>query len=128
MNEELIKSVKNDRFAQYIGCRIMKVAPGYAMVRMDLTDNHLNGVGLVQGGATFSLADFTFAAACNAKGVTTLGLGANISYFKPPKGKFLMAEATEVSSSKRICQYNIDVFDENNELIARMSATGYMKG
>ncbi len=128
MDNEMIKLVKNDRFAAYVGIKLVEVEPGRAVTQMEITDDHLNGVGIVQGGAIFTLADYAFAAASNSKGITTLGINANISYFKSPRGKIITAEATEVSAGKKLCGYNVDVFDENKELIARFSATGYAKG
>lgn len=128
MDKDMIRFVENDRFAAYVGIKLIKVEHGYAMAKMEITDNHLNGVNIVQGGAIFTLADYAFAAACNSKGVATLGINANISYFKSPEGKVLTAEAKEVSSTKKLCVYNVDVFDENKELVASFSGTGYIKG
>ncbi|HEX9062211.1 MAG TPA: PaaI family thioesterase [Clostridia bacterium] len=128
MNNDLIKLVENDRFATYVGIKLVKVEIGYAVTQMEISDNHLNGANIVQGGAIFTLADYAFAAASNSKGSLTLGVNANISYFKSPKGKLLTAEAREVSSGNKLCSYNVDVFDDNNDLIARFNATGYIKG
>jgi len=128
MDTDLIKFVEKDRFAAYVGVKLVKVDPGHAVAKMEITDNHLNGVNLVQGGAIFTLADYAFAAASNSRGLVTLGINASISYFKSPKGRFLTAEATEVSSQKKLCGYNVDVFDENSDLIARFYGTGYIKG
>lgn len=128
MENETVWYIKNDRFAEHAGIELIKAEPGYAVTQMRITDKHLNGVNIVQGGAIFTLADYAFAAASNSKGVVVLGINANISYFKPPKGKVLTAEATEISSSKKICNYNVDIYDENRELIARFTGTGYIKG
>lgn len=127
MDTDMLKYIKNDRFAAYAGIKLIKAEPGYAVSEMEITDNHLNGVNIVQGGAIFTLADYAFAAASNAKGVVTVGVNANISYFASPKGKVLTAEATEVSAGRKLCVYNVDIFDENKDLIARFSATGYVK-
>ncbi|WHH58801.1 PaaI family thioesterase [Petroclostridium sp. X23] len=127
MNTDIIKIFEKDKFAAYIGAKLIEVEPGYAVVQMEINDCHLNGVNLVQGGAIFTLADFAFAAASNSKGCVTLGVNANISYFKSPQGKVLTAKATEISSHKKLCGYNVDVFDENEDLVARFFATGYIK-
>lgn len=124
---EAINYINNDRFADYIGIKLIKAEPGYAVTQMEIMDKHMNGVDMVQGGAIFTLADYAFAAASNSKGLITVGINANISFFKSPRGKILTAEATEVSSGKKLCGYNVDVFDENRVLIARVSATGYIK-
>lgn len=128
MENEMMKFIRNDQFAEYVGIDLIKVEPGYALTKMKIKGRHLNGVNIVQGGAIFTLADYAFAAASNSKGAITLGTNASISYFKPPKGKVLTAEATEISSSRKICNYNVDIFDENKDLIARFIGTGYIKG
>jgi len=127
MDKDMIRFVRNDEFARFIGLQLVTVEPGYAVVRMEVKPHHLNGVGSVQGGAIFTLADYAFAAACNSGGNATLGINANISYFRIQKGRVLTAEAREVSTTNRLCTYSVDVFDEDNVLIARLTATGYIK-
>ncbi|PKM61326.1 MAG: thioesterase [Firmicutes bacterium HGW-Firmicutes-4] len=128
MNTEMIKTVKNDQFAKLLGLELITVDIGYAEVRMAIKEEHLNGLGIVQGGAIFTLADFAFAAAANAGGKVSVGINANINYFKPAKGKTLLAKATEISSSRSLCNYNVDIFDEDNAvLVAKFNATGFIK-
>ncbi|NLO39409.1 MAG: PaaI family thioesterase [Ruminiclostridium sp.] len=127
MDSNLIQYIQNDRFAKLVGTKLVELKPGYARVQMEVTENHLNGVNMVQGGAIFSLADYAFAAACNSSGMLTVGINVNISYIKSPRGKVLTATANEVSSGKKICTVHIDVRDENNDLIAVVQATGYRK-
>lgn len=124
----MIKTVKNDQFAKLLGLELITVDIGYAEVRMAIKEEHLNGLGIVQGGAIFTLADFAFAAAANAGGKVSVGINANINYFKPAKGKTLLAKATEISSSRSLCNYNVDIFDEDNAvLVAKFNATGFIK-
>jgi acyl-CoA thioesterase len=127
MKKELLENVKNDRFAQYVGINLIKVEPDYAKAEMPVTENHLNGVNMVQGGAIFTLADYAFAAASNSSGFATVGIQANISYFKSPTGKTLVAEATKINGQNKLCSYNVDVFDQDKSLIARFTAMGYIK-
>jgi acyl-CoA thioesterase len=127
MDEEMTKLTENDRFAAFVGIKPVKVESGYALVEMEITNHHLNGVNLVQGGAIFTLADYAFAVASNSRGIVTLGINATISYFKSPRGKVLTAEAKEISTHKKLCGYSVDVFDENNELVAKFMGTGYSK-
>jgi len=127
MDKKMIKIIENDRFAALLGLQLIKIEFGYAEVKMEITDKLLNGVDIVQGGAIFTLADFAFAAASNSKGMITVGINANISYFKSPKGRYLIAKATEQSSGRKLCSYTVDIFDENEDLIARFNATGYIK-
>ena len=53
--------LSHDRFAAEAGVELLEVREGYAKARMLVTDKHLNGGGVCQGGALFTLADLAFA-------------------------------------------------------------------
>jgi acyl-CoA thioesterase len=127
MEDELISNVKNDRFAEYTGVKVIEVSEGYAVTEITINQNHLNGVGIIQGGVIFTLADFAFALASNSHGITTVGVNVNITYLKSPKGKAIRAVAQEVDSRKRISFYKVDVIDEDGSLIAFFTGLGYKK-
>ena len=127
MDKDILKNVKNDRFAQLLGIEIVDASPGYALVEMKIEDKHKNGINIVQGGAIFTLADYAFAIASNADGVTTVGINASISYFKAPVGTYLRAEAREESKNKKISGYKVEIKDEDGTLIASFSGLGYRK-
>jgi len=118
---------ERDRFAAHTGIKLEEVSPGYARVSMAVEDYHLNGMNMVHGGAIFTLADFAFAAAANAAGQATVSISASISFMKSSRGKILTAEAREVSASRRVVYYQMDVFDEEKVLLARMNGVGFRK-
>ena len=127
MESDLIKNVKNDRFAELVGIRLIKVTKGYALAELTLNKNHLNGIDKVQGGVIFTLADYAFGAASNSQGFMTVGINVNISYYKSPIGKVIRAEAREISTQNKICGYEINVLDEDGSLIAHVNGLGYRK-
>lgn len=127
MSNDIMSFFKNDRFAASVGIKLVEVKLGYAKANMEITDKHLNAVNIVQGGVIFTLADFAFAAASNTNGQVALGINANISYFQPPKGKILLAEAKEISANNKIANYNVDIFDEDKQIIARFTGMAYRK-
>lgn len=127
MLNKIKKFFEKDRFCAYNGIKIVEAKPGYAITKLEVTENHLNGVGVIQGGAIFTLADFAFAVASNTQGQVTLSINANINFFKSTNSKTVIAEAKEVSSNNKIVNYNVDVFDENKELLARVNVSGYRK-
>lgn len=127
MSNDIMSYFEKDRFAAFIGIKLVDVKPGYAKAKIEITERHLNAVNIVQGGVIFTLADFAFAAASNSYAQLALGINANISYFKPPKGKILTAEAKEISATKKIANYNVDILDETMEIIARFTGTAYRK-
>jgi acyl-CoA thioesterase len=127
MESELIKKVRDDRFAKYVGIRLVEVGEGFATTELTLNENHLNGVDRIQGGVIFTLADYAFGAASNSQGFTTVGINVNISYFKAPTGKIIRAEAKEISDQKKICGCQVNVLDEDGSLIANFNGLGYRK-
>lgn len=127
MFEKIREFFKRDKFADYIGAELVEAEEGYAVARIEIAGHHLNGLGMVQGGVIFTLADFAFAVATNSSGIATVGVNANISYFKTPKGRFITAKAKEISSGKKISGCDVEVFDEDGTLIAKYSGTGYRK-
>jgi len=125
--EITIENVKNDRFAKLLGIEILEVRIGYALLKLQVEEKHLNGIGMVQGGALFTLADYAFGVAANADGSTAVGINASISYFRAPKGKTIYAEAMEEHSNKKICGYKVLVKDEDGSLVASFAGLGYRK-
>jgi acyl-CoA thioesterase len=125
--EKVIASFKNDKFSKSAGIEIIEVRPGFAKCIMAITDNHLNGLGIVMGGAIFTLADFTFSLAATSHGIAAVTLNAFISYLKKCNHGVITAIASEVSRAKRTGVYHIDVFDENSQMIATVTGTCHFK-
>ena len=120
--------LNNDKFAQHAGIELLEVKSGTAKVRMEVKPFHINGVGLVHGGALFTLADFAFAAAANSHEEVAVAINASISYLKGIKTGTLYAEAEEISNSRKISVYSIKVTDEAGQLIAMFHGMAFKKG
>lgn len=125
--EQIRKFFKKDRFAESLGIKLLEVSEGGAKTKMEINDEHLNGIGTVHGGALFTLADFTFAVAANSHGRVTVAINANISYMKAVSQGTLTAEAREISLNPKLATYTIDITDENGELIAIFQGLAYRK-
>ncbi|KUG52027.1 phenylacetic acid degradation protein PaaI [Serinicoccus chungangensis] len=69
---------------------------GRARTRMTISDTMVNGHDIAHGGYVFTLADSTFALACNATGRTTVAASCDITYLLPSHlGDVLVATARE---------------------------------
>ncbi|HNW38056.1 MAG TPA: PaaI family thioesterase [Methanosarcina vacuolata] len=119
--------LKNDNFAAISGIEILEASPGYAKARMNIEEKHLNALKTVQGGAIFTLADLTFAAASNAYGNVAVAINANISFVKAATGKTLIAEAKETSINPKISTYTVNITDDKGDLVAIFHGMGYRK-
>jgi acyl-CoA thioesterase len=118
---------KNDKLADHLGLEIVEVTPGTSVIRMPVQTCHMNSLGIVHGGAIFSLADFAFAVASNSHGTVAVAINANISFLKAARGGVLTATAREASRNPKIATYNIEVTDGENQLIATFHGMVYRK-
>ncbi|HOY31253.1 MAG TPA: hotdog fold thioesterase [Bacteroidales bacterium] len=116
-----------DRFAKLLGIELLEVSNGCARSKMEIMDEHLNGVDIAQGGAIFTLADFTLAAAANSHGDIAIVINASISFIKAAQKGLLFAEATESSKNNKTATYNVNVTNSQGELIAEYHGIAYRK-
>jgi acyl-CoA thioesterase len=118
-----------DRYAtKATGCEIAAVAPGYARCRMTITPVHRNALGIVMGGAIFTLADFTFAVASNTGFPDTVSVDATIHYLAAARGDSLTAESVAEKNGRRSCVYRIVITDAAGTHVADVTITGMRVG
>ena len=69
---------------------------GHARTRMAVVETMVNGHDIMHGGYIFTLADSTFALACNATGRLTVAAGCEITFLTSCRlGDVLLAEGRE---------------------------------
>ena len=125
--EQVRKRFRNDQFAERCGIELLSVSPGRASARMVLHPHHLNGINTVQGGAIFTLADFTFAAASNSHGTIAVAVNASITFMKAGSTGTLWAEARELSKNFKIGTYSVEIKDDQGDLVAHFQGLAYRK-
>lgn len=119
---------KNDKLAAYLGIELVDVSEGFAVSKMEIKEEHLNGINTVHGGAIFTLADFTFAVAANSHENVTVAINGNISFMKAAfKGQTLTATANEVSINPKLGTYTVNVVDDSGNLISIFQGMAYIK-
>jgi acyl-CoA thioesterase len=119
---------ERDRFARENGMRVMEVRLGYARAEMMVEPRHMNSIGILQGGAVFTLADLAFAGASNSHGVVAVGSQADITYFKAVRAGKLTAVAEEICRTHKLSTCLIRVTDEENNLVALFKGLAFVKG
>ena len=116
-----------DRFAQAMGVRFVDGGPGCATVAMTVREQHLNFNGTCHGGAIFAFADAAFGLASNSHGAIAAGIDAHITYqLAAGLGDELTATAIEVSRSRRLAVYRIDVTRADGAMISSFTGTVYI--
>ena len=119
--------LQGDKFALLAGVELLEVGNGYAKARMEVKPEHLNGGGVCQGGALFTLADLAFAAATNSHARLTFSIDSSIHFFRSVSEGMLYAEAHDVFNHKRLANCEVRITTEAGELIATFNGTGYRK-
>ena len=74
------------------------------------------------GGATFTLADLCYGAACDFSAVS---MTSEISYLAPATGDVLYAEARVVKDGRTTVFYNVTVTDQTGRNVAFVTMTGF---
>lgn len=117
----------NDQFVNHCGIELVSYKTGYAMTRMEVHPRHLNALGIVQGGAIFTLADYAFGVASNSYGTAAVGINVSITYMKATTSGVLTAEAKEVSQNPKLSSYTVNVTDSSGHLVAVFQGLAYRK-
>jgi acyl-CoA thioesterase len=129
MEPELIAKVfERDQFARANGMRVVRVRPGFAQTEMTVEPRHLNSVGVLQGGALFTLADLAFAVASNSHGVVALACQADMTWFQAVTSGKLTATAEEIARTRKLSTCVVRIADESGELVAQFKGLAYIKG
>jgi len=102
-----------------MGMELLLCAPGHARMRMQVREFHLNGHGICHGGFIFTLADSTFAFACNSHNNNAVAAAASIEFLKPAQlGDVLTSTGVEQVLVGRHGVYDMTVRNQRDEVIA----------
>lgn len=102
-----------------MGMQLLACEPGRAVMRMAVQPLHLNGHQICHGGFIFTLADSTFAFACNSRNHNTVAAGCSIEFLKPAHaGDVLTCEGVEQAQSGRHGVYDMRVTNQHGHAIA----------
>ncbi|MBR7080958.1 MAG: PaaI family thioesterase [Treponema sp.] len=114
-----------DLFAtEATGIVIEEIGDHYARCSMEIRDIHKNAYGGVMGGATFTLADYTFAVASNFNQPQTVSVTSQINFIGMAKGKKLVAESHLIKDGRSTCLYGIDIRDDLDNKVAFVTISG----
>ncbi len=102
-----------------MGMELLYCLPGHASMRMTVEPKHLNGHHMCHGGFIFTLADSTFAFACNSHNNVTVAAAASIEFLKPAHlGDVLTCVGEEQVLNGRHGIYDMTVRNQHDQVIA----------
>ena len=121
----LAQRVGESMFAQdrasreFMQMQLLSCAPGRAVMRMTVRESMLNGHKICHGGLIFTLADSTFAFACNSYNLVAVAAGCSIEFLKPAYlDDVLTCEGVEQTLSGRHGIYDMRVSKQRGEVLA----------
>ncbi len=105
--------------ARDLGIEVVEGRPGFARLAFVVIDRMVGGHGICQGGFIFTLADMAGAYACLSRNTQCLTQTAHITYVSPAqRGERLVAEAVEMTRTRRSATYDVRVTAGDGRLVA----------
>ena len=118
-----------DPFVTSLGGEFAGARPGAAEVALAIRAQHLNFNGTCHGGVIFALADTAFGLASNSRGRLAAGIDAHVTYHSAVhEGERLLARAREISRSRKLAVYRVDVERADGTLVAAFTGTVFITG
>ena len=103
----------------FMQIELLACEPGRALMRMKVRAEMLNGHKICHGGLIFTLADSTFAYACNSHNKVTVAAGCSIEFLKPAHlDDVLTCEGVEQLLQGRHGIYDMKVSNQRGEVVA----------
>jgi acyl-CoA thioesterase len=103
----------------FMQIELLACEPGRAVMRMKVRAPMLNCHKICHGGLIFTLADSTFAYACNSRNKATVAAGCSIEFLKPGQlGDVLTCEGVEQVLQGRHGVYDMKVTNQRGEVVA----------
>lgn len=123
--KQLAQAVGESMFAadsasrDFMQMELLACEPGRARMRMTVREAMLNGHQICHGGLIFTLADSTFAFACNSHNKVAVAAGCSIEFLKPGQlGDVLTCEGVEQTLQGRYGIYDMKVSNQRGEVVA----------
>ena len=104
---------------EFMRMELVSCDPGRAVMRMKVREEMLNGHKICHGGFIFTLADSTFAFACNSRNKVSVAAGCSIEFLKAVQlGDMLTCEGVEQALQGRHGIYDMKVTNQQGETVA----------
>jgi acyl-CoA thioesterase len=125
LSKEVVEfMMTKDLFSQWLGIEVEEVSEGYTRIKMLIREEMINGLGIIHGGVTFSLADSAFAFACNNRNNLSVALDTSINFLKPVQvNDTLIAEAKEIHNGRSTGLYQVIITNQHEQQVALFKGT-----
>ncbi len=116
--------MEKDQFSNWLGLTVISVSEGCCELSCTTNKKMLNGFDILHGGISYSLSDSALAFASNSRGNKCVSVETSISHLKPVyDNETLRVVSNEIHRGKSIGIYEVDIFNQQNELISKFKGT-----
>lgn len=124
MNQDLTELAKQlvkkaHGFIEANNYEVLKVEENYCEMLGTITETSTNHFAAAHGGYIFGLADTAAGIAAMTDGRTAVTVSSNIDYLKPATTSTIKAIATCIKNGKTISFFEVKIYDEEDNLIAK---------
>ncbi|MEN8239940.1 MAG: hotdog fold thioesterase [Actinomycetota bacterium] len=122
------RSFANDPYASAQGFELVDVTDDTVVVSMTVRQDQVNFLGGTHGGVLFSLADCAFSLASNAYGVPAVAIDTHLAITSgSDSGETLTATAHEMTRSRSLATYRVDVERADGRTVALFTGTVFVR-
>lgn len=117
---------QKDAFSVHNGISLTVLKEGYAEAEMAVAPNTKNLLGIMHGGAYYTLADVAAGSAMIPYGKVCVTLGADIHYMRPADAGRVVGKARVLQHGGRIGVVRVEVEDAGGETLCVCTVTMYL--
>jgi len=129
LKDHLKKLYSNNPFVSLLQMEVVEIQAGSVKLSMPVENHHTNLYKIAHGGALASLADTAMGMACASTGKKVVTLDMNINFIRSAEYQTaLIAVGTLVHAGNRTMVAQANIFDSQDNLIVKSSATFFVTG
>lgn len=114
-------------FIEYNDIKIVSTDEDESIVTATISEHSLNPYKIAHGGLIFAMGDTVMGITVRCKHKNSVTLNATIDYLKPGTGKMLTATSEVIKKGKHTWVLRASITNDNNELVAIMTASYFIK-
>ena len=111
----LLHHHENKGFINNLGLHVTKLGDGFASGEMKITEDLMNPLGIVHGGALAGFADTLAGCAIYSLGLRCVTSDCQITYLRPATGLMLTCEAKVRKAGQNLSVVNAVIYNDRHE-------------
>lgn len=127
---EEINAINRDTLMGHLGMEYLEVSEGYVYARMPVDKRTLQPAGILHGGSSLALAEtiggLGSVLLVDSSVYDVRGSHVSANHLRAGTGNWVFGKATIIHRGKNTHLWNIDIFDEQDQLISSCRLTNFI--